>query len=349
MSKIATAAKPKPSAIRAGAVRPASIRVGFVPLLDAAPLLVAAELGLFDKAGLRVELCREMGWGTVREKVVYGELDATHAPGGLLFSILFGTHAPPCEVSTDFILNLQGNAITLSKRLWSKGVRDGQTLKLMIRSEAPHRPVFAVVSPFSSHHFLLRKWLKNSGIDPDRDVRIAVLPPPLVGEHMNTGHIDGFCAGEPWNSLAALNGEGWVVATSESLERGHPEKILLCRKAFLDGRPEEYAEFRKALLAACRYCDVPENRAAVADLLVSRQWFPGGRDVLANALIGPYSTGAGKAELRDPFVSFYRGDANRATRQRAAWMLESTLESGALRLDSAQRRTALHAFIEPQS
>ncbi len=348
MSKIATVSKPKTPAVRQKAVLPSAVRVGFVPLLDAAPLLVAEELGLFGKAGVRVALCREMGWGTVREKVVYGELDATHAPGGLLFSLLFGTHAPPCEVSTDFIMNLQGNAITLSKRLWTKGVRDGQTLKLMIRSEAPHKPVFAVVSPFSSHHFLLRKWLRISGIDPDRDVRIAVLPPPLVGEHMNTGHLDGFCAGEPWNSLATLNGEGWVVATSESLERNHPEKILLCRNSFLAGRPEEYAEFRKALSAACRYCDVPENRAGVVDMLVARKWFPGGREVLANALIGPYSTGVGQAELRDPFVAFYRGDANRATRQRAAWILESTLESGALRLDSAQRRAGLNAFVEPQ-
>jgi NitT/TauT family transport system ATP-binding protein len=134
------------------------------------------------------------------------------------------------------------------------------------------------------------------------------------------------------------------VATSESLERNHPEKILLCRNTFLEGRPEEYAEFRKALSAACRYCDVPENRGALVDLLFERKWFPGGRDVLANVLVGPYSTGVGKAELRDPFVSFYRGDANQATRQRAAWILESTLESGALRLDSAQRKAALNAW-----
>jgi ABC-type nitrate/sulfonate/bicarbonate transport system substrate-binding protein len=349
MSKNATTLKPKAPPARKAAVRSSVIRLGYVPLLDAAPLLVAEELGLFEKAGLRVELCSEMGWGTVREKIVYGELEATHAPGGLLLSILFGTHAPACAVSTDFILNLQGNAITLSRRLWSKGVRDGQTLKLMIRSEAPHRPVFAVVSPFSSHHFLMRKWLRNSGIDPDHDVRIAVLPPPLVGEHMNVGHIDGFCAGEPWNSLAALNGDGWIVATSETLERNHPEKILLCRDTFIHGRAEEYAELRKALSTACRYCDVKENRPALVEMMLARKWFPGSHEALANALIGPYSTGAAPAELRDPFVSFYRGDANRATRQRAAWILESTLESGALRLDASQRRAALGAFLEPQA
>lgn len=349
MSKIATPSKGNTAPARSGAAKTGVIRLGYVPLLDAAPLLVAEELGLFRKAGLKVNLCREMGWGTVREKIVYGELEATHAPGGILLSLLFGTHAPPCEVLTDCILNLQGNAITLSRRLWAKGVRDGQTLKLMIRSEAPHKPVFAVVSPFSSHHFLLRKWLRNSGIDPDRDVRIAVLPPPLVGEHMNTGHIDGFCAGEPWNSLSALAGDGWIAATSESLERNHPEKILLVRGDFFHGRPEEYAALRKAVVAACKYCDAAENRAALVDLFVERDLFPCGREVLANALIGPFATGAGNQSLREPFVSFHRGDANRATAQRAAWFVETTLESGALRLDPARRRTAMEAFIETSS
>jgi NitT/TauT family transport system ATP-binding protein len=342
MSKIAN--PPKATASRALAGRAGVVRIGYVPLLDAAPLLVAEELGLFARAGLRVELRNEMGWGTIREKVAYGEVEAVHAPGGLLFSILFGTHAPPCAVGTDCILNLQGNAITLSRRLWAKGVRDGQTLRLMVRCEAPHKPVFAVVSPFSSHHFLLRKWLRTAGLDPDRDVRIAVLPPPLVGEQMNAGHIDGFCAGEPWNSLAALHGDGWIVATSESLEKGHPEKILLVRSEFPRQRPDEYAALRKALVAAAKFCDAPENRPALVDLFLQRKWFPGGRDVLHNALVGPFSTGAGTPDLRTPFVSFARGDANRATRQRAAWFLESTLESGVLRLDSSGRREALEAF-----
>jgi hypothetical protein len=94
---------------------------------------------------------------------------------------------------------------------------------------------------------------------------------------------------------------------------------------------------------------MPENRPALVEMMLARKWFPGSHEALANALIGPYSTGAGPADLRDPFVSFYRGDANRATRQRAAWILDSTLESGALRLDPSQRRAALDAFLEPQS
>ena len=143
------------------------IRIGYVPLIDAAPLLMAEALGLFSDAGLQVKLERELGWGSIREKVVYGELEAAHAPGGLLYSILFGTHSRPCQVSTDLVLSLQGNAITLSRRFWEKGARDARSFRQLLRSEAPRKPAFAVVSAFSSPDYLLRKWLTEAGVNPD--------------------------------------------------------------------------------------------------------------------------------------------------------------------------------------
>jgi ABC-type nitrate/sulfonate/bicarbonate transport system substrate-binding protein len=174
--------------------RPATIRIGYVPLIDAAPLIAAEALGFFGEAGLRVSSEEELGWGSVRERIVYGELDAAHAPGGLLFSIFLGIDAPPRPVQTDFVINLERIAITLSSRLWQKGITDGESLRLMICSESPHKPKFGVVSPYSSHVFLLRKWLRRCGIDPEKDVRTTILPPPLVVEHMREGYIDGFCA-----------------------------------------------------------------------------------------------------------------------------------------------------------
>ena len=118
-----------------------TFRIGYVPLVDAAPLLVAEALDLYAKRGLAVSLSAELGWGSVREKVVYGELEAAHAPGPLLFSILLGTHSRACGAATDLVLNLQGNAITLSRRFWDRGVRDAHTFKLLLRGEAPHKPV----------------------------------------------------------------------------------------------------------------------------------------------------------------------------------------------------------------
>jgi ABC-type nitrate/sulfonate/bicarbonate transport system substrate-binding protein len=323
-------------------------RLGYVPLIDALPLLVADAMGFFERENVSVSLSRELGWGSIREKIVYGELDGAPAPAGLLFSILLGTHAPACPVSTDLVMNVQGNAITLSRRLWEKGVRDARTFRLVVRGEAPRRPVFAVVSPFSSHHFLLREWLRSAGLDPDRDVRITALPPPLVAEHMREGQIDGFCAGEPWNSGAALSGDGWVVATSAQLAPGHVEKVLLMRNDSRVRQPEAYAALRRALVEACKYCDQPENRPALVDFLHNRGIFPLPKEALANSLVGPFQTGAETLENRRPFISFYREGTNRATRDRAQWSLEGILDSHVTPLETRSRQLCLDSFIDEE-
>jgi len=318
-----------------------TLRIGYVPLSDAAPLLAAKALGYFEKAGLQVLLAPELGWGSIREKLAYGELDAAHAPGGLLYSILNGTHARPCEVKTDLILSLQGNAITLSRRLWQKGVRDAESLRLMIRSEMPRKPVFAVVSPFSSHLYLLRTWLRSARINPDNDVRIAVLPPPLVGEHMREGHIDGFCVGEPWNSISALAGEGWIAATSEMLAPRHPEKILITNASLMP--TEEYRKLREVIVEACRWCDDPNNRAAVVDLLRADVFRGVSREALANAFSNSLHNGMELQPAREPLLCFHRHDANEVSPQRANWFLENLKESHALQ-GTAQIQTYLRAF-----
>ena len=323
-----------------------TFRIGYVPLVDAAPLLVAEALGLYSRKGVTVSLSAELGWGSIREKLVYGELEAAHAPGPLLFSILLGTHSRACGVTTDLVLSLQGNAITLSRRFWDRGVRDAHTFRVLVRGEAPHKPVFAVVARFSSHHFLLRNWLRSAGVDPERDVRIVVLPPPLVVEHMREGQIDGFCAGEPWNSAAALSGEGWVVATSMSLAPKHPEKVLLVRNEIFHRQPVGYSALRSALLEAGRFCDEPENRHAVVDILHQYHVFPVAKQVLINSLVGPFNTGIADLEGQGPFVIFHRGDANRATRERAQWCLETVIETGALMADGRTRKLCLDAFLD---
>lgn len=321
-------------------------RIGFVPLVDAAPLLVAEALGFYTQGGVGVSLTAELGWGSIREKVVYGELDAAHAPGPLLFSILLGTHSKACEVITDLVLSLQGIAITLSRSFWDRGVRDLHTFKLLLRSEAPHRPVFAVVARFSSHLFLLRSWLRSAGVDPDRDVRIVVLPPPLVLEHMREGQIDGFCGGEPWNSAAAASGEGWVIATSMSLAPRHPEKILLVRKEVARGQPEAYSALRTAILEASVFCDQPENRHTVVEILHSYKVFPVPKQVLTNSLVGPFNTGVANLEGQIPFVIFHEGEATKATRERAQWCLEAVMKTAALIANNRIRKLCLAAFRE---
>lgn len=322
------------------------LRLGYVSLIDAAPLIVAQELGFFKKHRVSVRLSRELGWGTIRDKIVYGELDAAHAPGGLLVSLLAGSHAPPIDVRALMLLNLQGNAITLSKKLWQKGAHDGGSLKKIIRSEAPRKLVFAVVAWYSTHHHLLRNWLKEHGIDADRQVRIIVLPPPLVGEHLRAGQIDGFCAGEPWNSAAALEGEGWIAATSRDLAPLHPEKILLAPAATMEERPAEFVALREALLEACAFCERSENRPRLAEIL-HREVFPSlSIEVIRNSLIGPCDLGAGRFSEPSAFHVFQSKDANRTTPQQAMWLLDQLEACRVIvRLTPAQRRHAVAAYL----
>ena len=324
-----------------------TLRLGYVPLVDAAPLLVAESLGFFEERGLRVQLSRELGWGSVRDQIAYGQLDAAQAPGGLLFSILCGTHGQPRPVATDLLLNLQGNAITLSRRLWQRGVRDARSLRQMIRSESPSKLVFAVVSAFSSHLILFREWLRSAGISPDTDVRFAILPPPLVGQHMREGLIDGFCAGEPWNSLSALAGEGWIVETSATLSPWHPEKVLLATAELM--ARDEYPLLRSALVKACRWCDLPENRESLVDLLHEKMLSRVSREALANSLVGPMSNGLSTPASSDSIHCFHRHDANAATLQRASWYFDGLVEARSLSAKPEHRRACLSSFRQPNA
>jgi ABC-type nitrate/sulfonate/bicarbonate transport system substrate-binding protein len=325
------------------------LRIGYVPLIDAAPLIVARELGYFVKHGVRVRLSRALGWGTIRDKLIYGELDAAHAPAGFLFSLVAGTHAPATDVQALMLLSQQGNAITLSKRLWQKGARDGKTLRQVLRMESPRKPVLAVVSWQSTHHYLLRTWLQKAGIDPDKDVRLTVLPPGLVGEHLRLGQIDGFCVGEPWNSAAVLRGDGWIAATSQDIAPGHAEKILLAPTSRLEARPEEFAAVRAALLEACRFCDRPKNRPQLAELL-HQHLFPAlPSKVIENSLIGPCDLGAARMAEPSAFARFDAGDANHTTAAQAMELLEQLESCRALHLTPTQRKQAVAAYLNPSN
>lgn len=275
-----------------GVVQP--VRIGFQPLVDCAPLLVARELDLFKKHGVKVDLSCEVGWATIREKLLYGQLDAVHAIAGLALAMRLGLSNPACQVVAPFVFNLHGNAITLSRDLWNRGVRDAASLNKLIRSTPTRRFTFSTVSRFSSHYFLLRQWLIAGGIDVEKDVRIVVLPPTQMVGNLEAGLIDGGCVGEPWNSAAIARGTGWIAATSEQLAPSHPEKVLLTTEKFIHSHPDEVAAIIAALREACAFCDEPDHRLQVANILHSSGYFGVGEDILKRSLVGPLDLGTGK-------------------------------------------------------
>lgn len=284
---------------------------------------MAQELGLFGKYGLRVRLSRELGWATIRDKIIHRELDAAHAVAAMPLVATLGLGSVRCECLTALVLNLHGNAITLSNELWQRGVRDGVTLREEIAQTRRERTfTLGVVYPYSSHHFLLRGWLASAGIDPDRDVRIVVVPPPQMVVNLKAGHLDGFCVGEPWNSVAIKTGIGWCVAASAELDPGHPEKVLMVRKEFVEKSPEPHLALVAAILEACEYCDQPEHHERVVHTLSRPEFVGVAVDCLTPGFDGRFDFGHGQTrEVRD-FTVFHRGSSNEPCEEKAAGVLE---------------------------
>lgn len=309
--------------------REAELRVGFVPLTDCAPLVIAQELGLFAKYRLRVALSRELGWATIRDKVIYGELHAAHAVAGMPVAATLGLGSIRCECLTALVLNLHGNAITLSSDLWRAGVRDGATLRETIIRERHERTfTFGMVYPYSSHHFLLRDWLAASGINPDRDVRIVVVPPPQMVANLKSGNLDGFCVGEPWNTVAVQARVGWCVATSAELDPGHPEKVLMVRRAFVEEHAEQHLALVAALLEACEFCDAPEHREQILATLARPEYLNVSADALRRGFEGQMDFGHGDMRSVPDFNIFHQRNANEPSGERAAWVLRRIRASG---------------------
>jgi ABC-type nitrate/sulfonate/bicarbonate transport system substrate-binding protein len=305
------------------------LRVGFVPLSDCAPLVMAHELGLFKKHGLNVALSRELGWATIRDKIIHGELEAAHAVAGMPVAATLGLGSIPCDCLTALVLNLHGNAITLSNELWEKGVRDGATLREEItRSRREKTFVFGVVYPFSSHNFLLRDWLTGAGINPDRDVRIVVVPPPQMAANLKAGNLDGFCVGEPWNSVAVQSHVGWCVATSAELAPGHPEKVLMVRRDFARKRDEEHLALVAALLEACEFCDAPDHREQIIATLAQPAYVNVPAAALRRGFSAEFDFGHGEVRHVPNFDVFHRHNANEPSGDKAAWILQRLRASG---------------------
>jgi ABC-type nitrate/sulfonate/bicarbonate transport system substrate-binding protein len=317
----------QPSLIRRS---PRRLRLGFVALTDGAPLIAAQELGLFSHHGVEVELRREVGWATVRDKVIFGELDAAQAPAPLLWSAQLGLGGPRCDVLTALVLNLHGNAITLSSRLHSAGVSNAATFRTEAhRRRGEARLTLGIVYPFSSHHLQLRQWLLAAGLDPEKDVRIVVVPPAQMFRNLAAGTLDGYCAGEPWGSVAVQAGQGWCPTWSARLSPGHVEKVLMVRAEFADDRSAEHFALVAALNNACAWCDEPDNRPQLAEWLAEPRYLDVSAQAIRPALTGRFDNGAGQIESVPDFHIFSRGGANLPT-PAAATALQHELSAAGL-------------------
>jgi len=307
--------------------RDAVLRIGLPRLADAAPVIMAQELGLFAAEGLDVELSIEPSWANVADKLMLGFLDAAVVVPPLAFALALGLRGPPCPIFIPQSLSLGGNSVTLATSLvrhvalhlgtgtWTSLVK-ARALAVALK-ESREKPTFAVDHRNSAHNLLLRYWLAAGGIEPDNDVRLAVVPPELLMEALRSGRIAGFCAGAPWGAFAKEMQIGAAITSSYGIWQNGPDKALAVRQYWADSHPEQLLAAQRALLRAAIYSDDPHHAGHIAETL-SRGAYLGVRpEVVARAL--PSDDAGSDPRQRS---SFFRHAASVPWHSHAHWFLQ---------------------------
>ncbi len=331
------------------------IAIAFLPLTDSAVLIAAREKGFAADFDIDLLLVRDMSWATVRDRLVYGQVQAAHLLAPLALGVSLGMSQHPAAISAPFKLGLNGNALTLSPELagWLdsdplRRVNDPAAAAHAFAAGLKRRakpPVLGIVHRFSGHALMLRYWLAYAGIDPDRDLSLRVLPPPLMAGALASGEIDGFCAGEPWGSVAVARGIGEIGAIGAKIWRRGVEKVLGVREDWADANPELLDRLLRALDRAAAWCDAPENHAELANILARAQYVGQPAALIEQGLSGRLLLSAAGAtcDISD-FMLLHSEAANFPWRSQALWIYAQFVRWGMVQDDVAMRDKAARVF-----
>ncbi|MCG2634751.1 MAG: ABC transporter substrate-binding protein [Gammaproteobacteria bacterium] len=342
-----------------GELERAELTLGFIPLTDCAPLVVAREKHFFADQGLDVTLSREPSWANIRDKVAVGALDGAQMLAPMPIASSLGVGAPRQAMVTGCCLDLNGNAITVATALFARmqavdpaGVlarpMTAGPLRQVIAERAARglpRLTFAVVYPVSTHTYQLRYWMASAGIDPDRDVRLVVVPPPQMVDRLAAGDIDGYCVGEPWNTLAVQGQAGRTLITSYEIWNNSAEKVFAVNEAWAEANPNTHRAVIMALLEAARWLDQPDNRVEAAVILARPEYVAAPASIIAQSILGGFRFERGEPWHSLPdFNVFHRYQANFPWQSQAAWFISQMLRWGQIEtpLDIAAAASAVY-------
>jgi ABC-type nitrate/sulfonate/bicarbonate transport system substrate-binding protein len=313
------------------------LKLGFIALTDCGALVAAKELGLFEQEGLSVTLSREASWANIRDKVAAGALDGAHMLAPMALACSLGVSGPLTPMIAPLSLNANGSSITVSKalaedlrRLDQQGMaerpRTAKPFKTLIdaRAKAGLPPLtFAVVFPFSVHAYLIRFWLAEAGIDPDRDVRLTVVPPARMAARMNAGDVDCFCVGAPWGDQVEADGAGEMLVHASEIWPSGVDKVLGVTAAWAEENPETLQAMLRALLKAGAWADEAANREILAGWLAGAAYLDTALEVVRRGLLPESFRG----------LLFHHEDASFPWRSHAVWLLGQMKRWGQARAD----------------
>lgn len=339
-----------------------TLSAGFIPLVDAAPLIVARELGFAEKHGVDLQLTRSNSWAGLRDRLSVGNVDAAHMLPPIAIASQLGIGNPKAPMVVPCGLSMNGNAISVSNQLfeamlatgWRKEqVRDPMASAkamaeiVLARRSAGESPLtFASVYPFSPHSYELRYWLAAAGINPDEDVSLTIVPPPMVADAMKEGHIDGFCVGAPWNSLSAQAGFSHIIAYKVDIWGQGPEKVLAVREEWALQNDETTLLLVRLLFDAAGWCADPANLSALAQLLSDPNYLDMDAGLIAGSLTGELSGELPDADqapvknhlLFDPSVASY------PWRSHALWFYAQMVRWGQIKHGADQVEAAKKSY-----
>jgi NitT/TauT family transport system ATP-binding protein len=311
------------------------LRIGFIPLCDAAALIIAVDKGFCAQEGLDVELVREVSWSNVRDKLNIGHFDAAHllAPVAIASTLGLGHFRIP--IIAPFNLGINGNAITISPSLHraltaeageeiADPLQSAQALARIVkqrRKKGEEPLTFGMTFPYSTHNYHLRFWMAAGGIDPDEDVRLVVLPPPYMVDSLANGHVDGFCVGAPWNSVAVDRGIGYILHFVSDILASAAEKVLAMRQRWADDHPDTVAALLRAHHRAAAFIEDAANREEVCAIMAAPNRFDVSADVIRRTFDGRLKVAPdGTTRASDRYILIGRDGAARPNPVHAAWL-----------------------------
>ena len=342
-----------------GQSRSGALQIGFIPLADAAALLIAVDKGFVAAEGVEIALIREVSWSNVRDKLNLGLFDAAHllAPVAIASSLGIGHVRVP--IVAPFNLGLNGNAITVSPALYTEmaGLADGDLANPLTSAKALARVVAArrkagqepltlgMTFPFSTHNYQLRFWMAAGGVDPDEDVHLVVLPPPFMVESLANGHVDGFCVGAPWNSVAVDLGIGRILHFSADILARGAEKVLAVREAWASRNADALMGLIRALQKAADFIEVPGNHREVATLLAKPDRIGVEADVIMRTFEGRLKVAQdGTVRAHPDYMLVGRNGATRPDPVQAAWLYAQMVRWGQTTLSKDKAALAMGVY-----
>ncbi|WP_291861676.1 CmpA/NrtA family ABC transporter substrate-binding protein [Bradyrhizobium sp.] len=335
------------------------LRIGFIPLVDAAALIVAVDKGFCVAEGLDVALVREVSWSNIRDKLNIGLFDSAHllAPVAIASSLGLGHVKVP--IVAPFNLGLNGNAITVSPALHAAimSEMEGDPFDPMATALALARVVaarrrsgaepltFGMTFPFSTHNYQLRFWMAAGGVDPDEDVRLVVLPPPYMVDSLANGHVDAFCVGAPWNSVAVDLGVGHILHFVADILVRAVEKVLAIRQDWSEKNPDVLTALIRAHDRAAEFIEQPHNRVEVARILSSPERIGVDAEVIQRTLDGRLKISPdGTMRESSRYLLVGRQGAARPDPAQAAWLYAQMVRWGQTSFSPQALKVAMAVF-----